>query len=244
MKKFLPKSINNPKGFTLIELLVVVAIIALLSVIGIAVFGPIQSRARDARRKADIDAISKAYEVNYDPNNNPGPYKLLTGTDFQGGAIPVPPTTKEGASYTFASGPNAATVTTDSYQVCTTLEGGTTGCNAISATCYCKSAAQATTATIGINYPVCPNAVTITGSCKATTASGVANVFFCPAAPTTIDCNGVASNTAVYPVPANTGYSAVTAGTIITSAVSIYRGANAVGYSPLTVGKCTYSGCQ
>lgn len=242
MKKFLPKTIKNPQGFTLIELLVVVAIIALLSVIGIAVFGPIQSRARDARRKADIDAISKAYEVNYDPNNNPGPYKVLEGTDFQGGSIPVPPTTKEGTSYTFASGPNATNVTTGSYQVCTTLEGGIVGCNATSATCYCKSAAQGGSATVGVNYPSCPNSVTLTGNCKATTASGVTRIYYCPVAPVTIDCSGIASGTPVTSI--STGYSEVDGGTLITPALNIYRAANGAGYTSLTVGKCTYSGCQ
>ena len=50
MKKFLPKLKTNPLGFTLVELLVVVAIIAVLSVIGITIFTGVQKNARDARR--------------------------------------------------------------------------------------------------------------------------------------------------------------------------------------------------
>lgn len=55
---------NN--GFTLIELMVVVAIIAILSVVGIAVYSGVQQNARDARRMSDIDAMANAMEVHYD----------------------------------------------------------------------------------------------------------------------------------------------------------------------------------
>ncbi len=53
----------HKKGFTLIELLVVIAIIAILSVIGFTVFTNVQKSARDAKRRSDIDAISKALEI-------------------------------------------------------------------------------------------------------------------------------------------------------------------------------------
>ena len=52
-------------GFTLVELLVVISIIAVLSVIGVTVFSGVQKSARDAKRRGDIDAISKALEVHY-----------------------------------------------------------------------------------------------------------------------------------------------------------------------------------
>lgn len=53
------------KGFTLVELLVVITIIAILSIIGITIFTSVQKGARDARRRADIDSVAKAMEINY-----------------------------------------------------------------------------------------------------------------------------------------------------------------------------------
>lgn len=52
-------------GFTLIELMVVVAIIGVLMAAGIVAFSGAQKNARDAKRKADVDAIAKAVEVYY-----------------------------------------------------------------------------------------------------------------------------------------------------------------------------------
>lgn len=57
------KKQNKSNGFTLIELLVVISIIAILSVIGMAVFSSVQKSARDARRRMDIEAIAKAFEM-------------------------------------------------------------------------------------------------------------------------------------------------------------------------------------
>lgn len=75
------------KGFTLVELLVVVAIIAILSVIGLTVFTGAQANARDARRKADIDAIANAIETTRSPGTVY--YTSLPSTGFSGGVVPV-----------------------------------------------------------------------------------------------------------------------------------------------------------
>lgn len=92
MKKFLPRTSSNKQGFTLVELLVVVSIIAILSVIGVATFTSVQKNARDARRKADIDAMASAFEAAYSPSAG---YSVtgtpLTGANFSSGSIPVDP---------------------------------------------------------------------------------------------------------------------------------------------------------
>lgn len=98
------------KGFTLVELLVVVAIIAILSVIGLTVFSSAQSNARDARRRADIDAISKALETNKGVATIV--YSALTATQFSGGVIPQDTTTAQYSIKTDTSGTVPADPTT------------------------------------------------------------------------------------------------------------------------------------
>lgn len=87
MKKFLP--LNLSKGFTLVELLVVVSIIAILSVIALAVFTGIQPRARDATRRSDLEAVSKAMEVGYSESG--GRYSDLAASMFSSRIIPKDP---------------------------------------------------------------------------------------------------------------------------------------------------------
>lgn len=87
MKKFLPKTSFNPLGFTLIELLIVITIIAVLATIGFAVYSSLNTgpRSRNASRRADIDSISKALELNKVDGGN---YKVLADTQFSNGTIP------------------------------------------------------------------------------------------------------------------------------------------------------------
>ncbi len=104
MKKFLPKSSVNPKGFTLIELLIVISIIAVLATIGFAVYSGlgVQAKSRNAARRADLDAISKALEVNKYVGQ--GNYLVLSASQFSNGAIPTKdPQSNEYCANTVAS---------------------------------------------------------------------------------------------------------------------------------------------
>ncbi len=55
----------NKKGFTLIELLVVIAIIGLLSTLAVVALNNARSKARDAKRVADVKNIQTALELYY-----------------------------------------------------------------------------------------------------------------------------------------------------------------------------------
>ncbi len=58
------------RGFTLIELLVVIAIIGILSSLSFTNLVSARERARAARRKADLSAISQALRLYYNDNQS------------------------------------------------------------------------------------------------------------------------------------------------------------------------------
>lgn len=120
------------RGFTLVELLIVISIISILAVIGTVVFQGITKGARDSRRKADISAISKAYEVKYQTT---GSYQAVSDADFSQGKKPTDPL--GGDYYNNRATDNSA------YRVCAALENNPQRtCSAPSTNCYCASSAQ------------------------------------------------------------------------------------------------------
>lgn len=85
MKKNLPQSF----GFTLIELLVVISIIAVLAVIGLAIYTGQQKAARDARRRSDINSIAQAMEAQKSAGSTT--YSALAANFFSSGSVPADP---------------------------------------------------------------------------------------------------------------------------------------------------------
>lgn len=57
-------------GFTLVELLVVIAIIGILTIVSVSSFTSAVVKSKDAQRKADLDALSKALMMYYNDNGS------------------------------------------------------------------------------------------------------------------------------------------------------------------------------
>lgn len=95
-------------GFSLVELLVVISIIVILAAIGMTVYADAQSKARDARRKADVDSIAKSLELTKDSNG----YQPLSSAKF-GSSEGLPKIDPQGYAYCIKSSSNATDVLAD-----------------------------------------------------------------------------------------------------------------------------------
>lgn len=128
---------NTVKGFTLIELLITISILTILAVVGVTVYSGVTTKARDSAKKADIQAIAKAYEVKY---SSTGSYQTLADTDFASGK----PSTMASSSFSCIYGPDSTctTVGTDKFAVCVNLNNDNTKCYSPSSSCICHSSTQ------------------------------------------------------------------------------------------------------
>lgn len=69
------KSIRNNKGFTIVELLIVIVVIGILAALVLNSFRGVQERARDTKRRTDVNAQASQLEVYY---TDQGHYPLAT----------------------------------------------------------------------------------------------------------------------------------------------------------------------
>ena len=135
-------------GFTLTEILVVVVIIVILLLVVVALFIKSIQNARDARRRADIVSIAKAYEVAF----RDGLYYELTGAQFSSNVIPRD-------EWRNADYYGLITGTAPAFRVCAALEGDPAPggqCSIPSETCFCKTSSQGNLALIPGLTPALP----------------------------------------------------------------------------------------
>jgi len=92
---------SSQRGFTLIEVLVAATIIAVLTSIGVVSYQAANRRARDAKRKADLEQIRAALEM-YKADSNwypSGSWIDVSGLPITGYLSPIPSPPKTGEVY-------------------------------------------------------------------------------------------------------------------------------------------------
>ena len=132
------------QGFTIVELLIVIVVIGILATLVITTYNGVQSKARDTKRKTDINAIQGQVEAY---NTNAGFYPTLANmndssfrsTNMKGldtsalqdpqGSAPTLVSAPAAKSYAYAPAPagcDNSTTQCTSYTLTATLEGGGT----------------------------------------------------------------------------------------------------------------------
>lgn len=109
-------------GFTLIELLITIAIVAILVIIAIWAITSNLAKARDSKRKADLDRLKIAFEDYYSDNARYPPDATLTDCGSNTltpylGAIPCDPRTKRPYCYIYDTDHNG-----QNYRIYSSLE--------------------------------------------------------------------------------------------------------------------------
>jgi len=129
---------HSKKAFTLIEVLVVVAIIGILASMGINSYIRALQNGRDARRKSDVDEVSKALQIYWTEHQGTAlAAHATTAVDWtvltSNGYLDVDPTSKKlggGQDYTYAVWGEAGS---QRFMVCEHLELPTGNSNAVAA---------------------------------------------------------------------------------------------------------------
>jgi len=106
-------------GFSLFELLVVISIIGIIVAVGMTSYSSAQKRARDAKRKQDMQAVQKAFEQYYSANNYNYPDDQTKARTNMPGYPPVDP--KNTRSYIY-EGTGDTEINATGYCICALLE--------------------------------------------------------------------------------------------------------------------------
>jgi general secretion pathway protein G len=88
---------DHRRGFSLIELMVATTILAILSVMGIVSYGTVNKRARDAKRKSDLEQVRSALEFyrssnGFYPTGSDKSFVAMSTLDTEDGNGPLVPT--------------------------------------------------------------------------------------------------------------------------------------------------------
>jgi prepilin-type N-terminal cleavage/methylation domain-containing protein len=135
-----PTQAKRKNGFTLIELLVAATIIAVLTTIGVVSFTSTNQRARNGKRKADMEQLRAALEL-YKSDDSAGAGRYPAGSSYTATtntlktakylSDPLPQDPKNVSPYVYYYSAPAAQTT---FCICAALEGVTQG-NSPDTTC-------------------------------------------------------------------------------------------------------------
>lgn len=107
---------KTEKGFTLIELLVVITIIGVLTSLFIANMVSVRERAKDARKKSNLNELKTALRLYYNDNQNyptAGNLPAPGGTFSSGGGVVYMQEVPEYSTYTLSNNGDSFTVSVE-----------------------------------------------------------------------------------------------------------------------------------